>query len=110
MFSGYKAHIAMDESEIVTSFDLLQGNENEGSQLCQLLEREEEKRIRAEAVVADALYDSASNRQDIRRKGMKAYIALRRRNKQAIGFVYNPGSDSLICPRKVRSVAWFRKG
>jgi len=103
MFSGYKAHIALDESEIVTSFDLLQGNQNEGSQLCQLLEKEEVKGIKAEAVVADALYDSASNREDIHRKGMKAYIPFRRKNKQAKGFVYDSQSDSLICPQAVRS-------
>ena len=41
MFSGYKAHIALDESEIVTSVDLLQGNQNEGSQLQCLIEKEE---------------------------------------------------------------------
>ena len=103
MFSGYKAHIALDESEIVTSVDLLQGNQNEGSQLRCLIEKEEAKGIKAEAVVADALYDSASNREDIHGRGMKAYIALRRSNKQAKGFVYDPRSDTLICPQGVRS-------
>ena len=56
-----------------------------------------------EAVVADALYDSASNREDIHRRWMKAYIPFRRKNRQAKGFVYDHQSDTLICPQGVRS-------
>lgn len=55
MFSGYKAHIAEDESEIITSCDVLSGNRNEGHDLPNILKQEKEKGIKAEAVVADSL-------------------------------------------------------
>ena len=48
MFSGYKAHLAEDESEIVTSCDLLARNRNEGHALAELLGKELEKGIKAE--------------------------------------------------------------
>ncbi|MCJ7496836.1 MAG: transposase, partial [candidate division Zixibacteria bacterium] len=74
MFSGYKAHIVEDEAEIVTSVEVLQGNQNEGSELSSLLEKEEKKDLKAESLVADALYDSTDNRNLIHRKKMRAYI------------------------------------
>ena len=98
MFSGYKAHVAIDESGIVTSVDLLSGNRNEAGQLNRLLDKEEAKGIKSEAVVADAQYDSAVNRKDIQRRGMKAYIPLRRKNNQSKGFIYDSKKDKLICP------------
>ena len=42
-FVGYKAHIAEDESEIVTSCELLKGNQNEGKELKKLLVKEEDQ-------------------------------------------------------------------
>lgn len=104
MFSGYKAHIALDENEIVTSIDLLPGNQNEGSRLSQLLEKEEAKGIKGEAVVADALYDSVFNRENIHDKGMKAYIPLRRKRRQAEGFSYHPEGDQIFCPQNIVSM------
>jgi hypothetical protein len=74
MFSGYKVRIALDENEIITSVDTLQGHQNEGSQLCSILEKEQNKGLKSEAVVADALYDSTDNREEIHNQAMKAYI------------------------------------
>jgi IS5 family transposase len=102
-FSGYKAHICQDESEIITSVDFFEGNRNEGSKLSELLEKEVAQGIGGDAVVADALYDSAINRQGIHDKGMKAYIPCRRQSKQASGFVYNAETDQLCCPQGVYS-------
>jgi IS5 family transposase len=97
MFSGYKAHIAEDESEIVTSCDVLSGNRHEGHELPQLLEMEKEKGIKAEAVVADGLYDSGENRGRIHEEGMKAYIPFRGERKWMEKFTYFPEEDQVVC-------------
>lgn len=107
MFSGYKAHIAEDESEIVTSCDLLSGNRNEGHELPHLLQLEDSKGMRAEAVVADALYDSGENRQLIHEGGMKAYIPFRAKRKWSKGFAYLPQEDRVECMMGRKSIGKF---
>jgi transposase len=104
MFSGYKAHIAEDESEIVTSCDVLSGNRNEGHELPHLLGLERAKRIKAQAVVADSLYDSGDNRECIHQQGMKAYIPFRRERKWTERFAYLPGEDRVICAMGQKSI------
>lgn len=99
MFSGYKAHIALDENEIITSVDTLQGHQNEGSSLKSILEKEQTKDIKSEAVTADALYDSTDNRQEIHNQDMKAYIPSRKKSTKAEGFIYIKEQDKLICPK-----------
>jgi len=51
MFSGDKAHLVEDESEVVSSCDVLNENCNEGHGLPEILEREAMKGVRAEAEV-----------------------------------------------------------
>jgi hypothetical protein len=103
-FCGYKVHVGCDESEIVTSVDTLSGNENEGAEknVRSLLEKEREQEMEQEAVVGDALYDSAENRKAIHEektlKGepVKAYIASRQ--KKGLGrFHYDERKDRVIC-------------
>jgi IS5 family transposase len=109
MFSGYKAHIVEDESEIITSVEVLQGNQNEGSELVSLLEKEEKKDLEAEAVVADALYDSADNRSLIHQKKMRAYIPLRHARRHQDNFRYIKGRDQLKCPLGEFSIGKIRQ-
>jgi len=104
MFSGYKAHIAEDESEIVTSCDVLSGNRHEGHELPRLLELEKEKGIKAEAVVADGLYDSGENRGQIHEEGMKAYIPFRGERKWMEKFTYLPEEDQVVCAIGKRTI------
>lgn len=97
-FAGYKAHIAEDQSEIITSVDTTKGNEDEGSHLKAILEKDQEKGIIHKAVVADAKYDSAKNRADIHKKEMAAYIPSGRGSKKYLdNFSYNEQTDTLIC-------------
>lgn len=104
MFTGYKAHIVEDESEIVTSCDVLSGNRNEGHGLPELLKQEDNKGIRSEAVVADSLYDSSLNREEIHGRGMKAYIPFRGERKWAGKFSYHPIEDEVVCETGKRSI------
>jgi len=107
MFSGYKAHIAEDESEIVTSCDVLSGNRNEGHELPELLKQEKDKGIKAEAVVGDSIYDSGNNRKTIHAGRMKAYIPFHRGRKWTSKFEYIPGEDRVVCAMGKKSIGKF---
>ncbi len=97
-FVGYKAHIAMDESGIVTSVNILHGNESESTDLPELLKKDESVGIKATAITADSLYDSAKNREFIHSLGLKAYIPPRRKERDEEGFIYDTKKDIVTCP------------
>jgi IS5 family transposase len=97
-FVGYKAHIVMDESGIITSVNLLHGQESESIDLPRLLKKEQTKGIEGSAVTADSLYDSSKNREFIHKLGMKAYIPPRRKERDEEGFIYDPKKDTITCP------------
>jgi IS5 family transposase len=111
-FCGYKVHIGCDESELVTSVDVLSGNENEGAEknVRSLLEKEREQGMGHEAVVADALYDSSENRKAIHEEKttegepVKAYIPSRQKEKNLDRFRYEMKRDRVICPVKQLSI------
>lgn len=109
-FIGYKVHVAEDSSELVTSLDVLGGNEHEGHLLPQLLTQEQAKGVCQGALVADGLYDSALNRRVIAEGGMVGYIPLSKRRRKSVGFTYDPPSDGLICPAGQVSVGQVRQG
>lgn len=111
-FCGYKAHVGCDESEIVTSVDMLSGNENEGAEgnVRSLLEKERDQGMEHKAVLADALYDSAENRKAIHEEKtpegerVKAYIPSRHKEKSLNRFRYVKGKDQVICPAQQVSI------
>jgi IS5 family transposase len=111
-FCGYKVHVGCDESEIVTSLDLLSGNENEGAEknVRSLLEKEREQGMEHGAVVADALYDSAENRKAIHEEKtvegerVKAYIPSRQKEKWLDRFHYVRKEDRVRCPAQQFSI------
>jgi len=105
-FAGYKAHIAKDESEIVTSAETLPGDENEGEEgnLESLLQKEDEKGLVAEAVSCDALYDSLANRLNIEKREMKHYIPEKRKKKKLDDFIYSENEDKFICQKGYSSI------
>lgn len=99
-FVGYKAHIAMDEgSQLVTSVEVLTGEKNEGAELKSLLDKDKRKGIVHQSATADALYDSADNRQLLHDQGMRAYIPSRRKKKHLDGFHYDEERDQVVCPQ-----------
>jgi hypothetical protein len=110
MLSGYKAHVVEDESEIITRVEVLQGNQNEGANfLHPAFGGEEKKALKGEAVVANALYDSADNRSLIHAKEMRAYIPSRRERKHKEEFNYIFGEDRLKCPLGKFSIGKIRQ-
>lgn len=104
-FCGYKAHIAEDESEIITSVDTLKGNEIEGIRLEPLLNKEEEKQIKSRGLVADTIYDAGNNYQLLGTKKIHPYISFHKRNRRVWqGFRLRKRKDYLICPQGRRSI------
>jgi len=105
-FAGYKAHIAKDESEIITSCETLPGDQNEGekSNLESLLKKEDEKGLTAQALAADALYDSLANRLTIEKREMKHYIPEKRKKKKLDSFIYTEKEDKFICQKGYSSI------
>lgn len=111
-FCGYKVHVACDESERVTSVEVLLGNENEGAEdnVRSLLGKEREQGMEYEAVVADALYDSAENRRAIHEEKtpegerVKAYIPSRQKEKWLDRFRYVGKEDRVRCPAQQFSI------
>jgi IS5 family transposase len=108
-FVGYKVHAIEDDSEIVTTVEVLSGNENEGSKLGSLLDKERQKGIAPVEIAADALYDSLQNRRHLEAQGMVGYIPSRKPNKRAAAFIYEPEDDSLVCPAGHHSVGQTRQ-
>lgn len=97
-FLESKAYVACDGSGIVTSAQLLAGNEPEGEHMEDLLNEERRKGIRAKSVTADNAYDSARNRGRIRAEGMRLEILSRHSAKPARKFRYCPRKDCFSCP------------
>ena len=113
-FVGYKAHASLDnESQIITSVDTVSGNTNEGDNedVQQLIQEDEDKGITHQAVAADALYDSALNRQTAHSKDMAAYIPSRNSGKTKFldNFIYDKDADTLICPEGHSSISKTRQ-
>lgn len=110
-FAGYKAHVAQDESQIITSAEVIPGNENEGSEanLESLLQKEDEKKLKSEGVVCDALYDSLSNRRNIEKRKKKHYIPEKRKKKRLNDFIYSGKEDKLICSKGYSSIGKTRQ-
>lgn len=110
-FLGYKVHASQDESGLVTSLDVLPGNEPEGSSpyLRRLVEKDEEKGVHHQGLVADALYDSAENRLLAKGYGMEAYIPSRTHQRQGDQFLYDPQMDQVWCQDGKHSVGKIRQ-
>ncbi|MDI6605959.1 MAG: transposase [Candidatus Omnitrophota bacterium] len=104
-FCGYKAHIAEDESELITSVDTLSGNEIESTRLEPLLAKEAVKQIKSRGLAADTIYDSGDNYQLLGTKKIKPYISFHKRNRRTWqGFRLRKKKDYLICPQGKRSI------
>jgi len=103
--------VAQDKSQIITSAEVIPGNENEGSEdnLESMLQKEDKKELKTEVVVCDALYDSLSNRLSIEKRKKKHYIPEKREKKRLNDFIYSEKEDKLICPKGYSSIGKTRQ-
>lgn len=76
-FYGYKAHLSLNaESRLITSVVATAGNETDGKQLRQLVEKDEVLGIKAEVYAGDKGYDDGENHQLLWAKGKKSALCL----------------------------------
>lgn len=69
-FTGYKSNISMTISGIVTSAEILPGNQNESSQLIPQLNEMAERDIKPPKMITDGLYGTETNRLDAEQRNM----------------------------------------
>lgn len=77
-FTGYKVAISYDnDSEIVSSCDLMTGNQNEGkdANFKRLINDDKDKRVQYKAMAGDSAYDSLNNRMNAYKQGMKVFFS-----------------------------------
>ncbi len=110
-FLGYKVQTSSDQgSQIVTSLEVLPGQENECVHLTCLLERDRAKGIHHVGLAADAQYDSGPNRRSAKEEfGLEAYIPDRMPRRHLDDFVYDPELDRVTCPAGKASVGKTRQ-
>ena len=107
-FYGYKICGIMDGSGIVTSLEVIGGNEHEGVRLKELLKKEDRKKLEGEELYGDKAYDSVGNRRELKKRGLKAIIPPRYENKQAFRFQYEGKGKRLLCERGKKSIGSFK--
>jgi IS5 family transposase len=106
-WSGYKAHIVMEEETgIITGVETTPANETDGSQLKPLLEEQEKAHsLQPKEVTADKAYDWGENLESLANHNTIANISLSKtvnRNGAEYftvdDFLYDPKSNKLMCP------------
>jgi len=117
-WSGYKAHIVMEEETgIITGVEITPANETDGSQLKPLLkEQEKAHSLQPKEVTADKAYDWGENLESLANHNTIANIALSQLvNHRNVGyftvddFLYNPESNKLMCPAGHISTSCYRE-
>jgi IS5 family transposase len=106
-WSGYKAHIVMEEETgIITGVETTPANETDGSQLKPLLkEQEKAYSLQPKEVTADKAYDWGENLESLANNQTIANISLSKQvNRNGADyftvddFLYDPENVKLMCP------------
>lgn len=112
-FYGYKNHVAMTEDEIITAVHVTPGNEDDGKQLKDLVNKTREQQLTVEEVLADTAYSGKDNLSFLQKEVITASIPL---NPAVYGtreedlFQYDKENDEVICPAGHPSIRKARTG
>jgi len=85
------------------------GEERFETNLESILQKEDEKKLKSDALVCDALYNSLSNRLSIEKRKKKHYISEKREKKRLNDFIYSDKEDKLICRKGYSSIGKTRQ-
>jgi transposase len=112
-FYGYKNHIAMTEEEIITACHVTPGNEDDGKQLKDLVNKTRDQQLTVEEVLADTAYSGKDNLSFLQGEEIIASIPL---NPAVYGtreedlFQYDKENDEVICPAGHPSIRKAKTG
>jgi len=91
-FIGYKFHVSADpDSGLVTSTDLLGGNENEGSHLLEIINKELSLGNKIDKIAADKLYGRFTDRNKLRELNIEVAIPNRKERVMVSDFKFKDG-------------------
>lgn len=105
-FLGYKAHVACDETGIVTAVEVTPGNEAELPQAEVLVGELKKQGLKPRYLAADKAYDAPYFRAELAREGIRAYIPARADLKRLArqGFTYHAKTGILTCSAGKRAI------
>jgi len=99
-FLGYKAHVACDETGMVTAVEVTPGNEAELPQAKGLVTQLKRRDLKPKYLAADKAFDDAAFRAELTQEEIRTYIPCRRDLKRLArqGFTYDTKTGEVRCP------------
>lgn len=114
-FFGYKTHIAMDDSRIITAAVVTTGEKSDGKYLADLIEKSETNGMKVETVLGDAAYSGKDNLKYTKEKKITLIAKLNpvvskgARNGND-GFEFNKDAGMMVCPAGEIAVKKAKQG
>lgn len=91
-FIGYKFHVSADpESGLITASDLLGGNENEGTHLLKIINKDLSLGNKIDKIAADKLYGRFTDRNKLRKLDIEVAIPNRKEKVMVSDFKFKDG-------------------
>ena len=116
-FFGYKTHIALTPSRIITAVSVSSGEKHDGKYLESLVEKSKENGINVKAVVGDGAYSETDNITYADKNDIKLVAKLsntvskgNRRNRLDDSFFYNKDAGMYVCPKGHMAIKKTRSG
>ena len=101
-FFGYKSHLSMTESGLITGIEVTSGEDSDGKHLKKLIEQSIENGVEVKAILADKAYGFSDNLEYLEQEDIKAYIRLHpfvmgAEQELTKGMSYNKDADTMQC-------------
>ena len=101
-FFGYKTHIAMSDSRIITGIKVTSGEAGDGKYLKELIERSRKSGMVIKEILGDRAYGGKENLEYLDTEGITPYIRLNPlvsedQHKADHGMQYNKDADMMQC-------------
>jgi transposase len=109
-FTGYKAHVAVTDRDVITRVEVTPGNSDDGRQLTQIRDgMERDHGLRPEKMRADSAYSSGENICEMERKGTTLVAPLAKSGRPSGGFPkdqfkFDAERGVIVCPAGKESI------
>ena len=101
-FFGYKTHIAMTDERIITAATVTSGEQHDGKQLGDLIEKSRKAGIEVEEIIGDKAYAERDNLRLAKNENIRLIAKLNKtimhgRRKEEEKFQYNKDAEMYVC-------------